>query len=456
MWRSSAQVAALMAVQVLPLTQVKKWIQPASDDPLDVEVGQFVQDNLFGGLQRPFSQVDEESTRAMLRDGVSVLEKVYSKPDPVDHKVRLRKLSARPAKTIRYWFPNQDDDLDRIVQIVWVPDETGLSGQFKYSDPIPASKLARFTNMQEANNFLGVSVLRHAYKPWFMLDQIERVVGVMIDRMGAGVPVFSEPQGPVQKSDRDNAASVLMSLHAHEKNYILEPYGWAFRFETVTGMNIIPYLEYFSLQIVRSVLAQFLNLDRGGSYAMSLDISSFFLQALQAKLRYRLEMWDSEVIRPLVDMNFDVERYPTMQSDPLDKRDVDKFMAGLGAILPWLTKNAPTENAVRAMLDLPDLPPEATAAGDDELTVDTDSTGQGPSNEAGTDDATSDETAQGGATPAAAAGGAPAAPAGAELAALPAWLQREVDALLSEPPEGVGAEAWRAIVLNTAATEVAA
>ena len=105
-------------------------------------------DDIFGGQCRerpertyaePFQQIDEESTLAQLRDGVSVLEKAYTDPDPDDHRVRLRKLSARPAKTIRYWFPNQDDELDRIVQIVWEPDETGTTGQFVQTDPILAT-----------------------------------------------------------------------------------------------------------------------------------------------------------------------------------------------------------------------------------------------------------------------------------------------------------------------------
>ena len=37
MWRSSPQIAALINVQLLPLTQVKKWVQPASDAEGGVE-----------------------------------------------------------------------------------------------------------------------------------------------------------------------------------------------------------------------------------------------------------------------------------------------------------------------------------------------------------------------------------------------------------------------------------
>ena len=457
MWRSCPQIAALMAVLTLPLTQGKRWIQAASDDPLDVEVAQFVQDNLFGGLTRPFSDIEEESTRAWLRDGVSVLEKVYSKPDPEDGKVRLRKLAPRPAKTIKYWFPNQDDELDRIVQLVYVPDETGTTGSFQYRE-IVGPKIVRFTHQQEANNFLGISVLRPAYKPNYMLDQLERLACVAAERMAAGVPVFSEPQGPVQPADRATAAAALSSLHAHEKMYLIEPYGWAFRFESATGMNLMPLIEYFSLQIVRCVLAQFLNLDRGGSYALSLDISGFFLQSLQSKLTYRLERWNSEAIRPLVDMNFDVERYPTMQADPLDKRDVDKFLVGLAAVLPWITKDDPTENAVRQLLGLPDKEVVTAPDGTTPTTVDTDSQGQGASNEDGTGDATTDETQQNGAetVPAPKTAPTPAPePTGATLSALPAWLSAEVETLLAEPPSGISAETWREIVLSSAALEAA-
>jgi hypothetical protein len=377
MWLSDGEVSALMQVLMLPLLEATWSVEAASKDQQDVDIAQFVQDNLFDGMQRTWHETLEFILLSWLRDGSAWLEKVWV--NSPDGKIRLRKLAPRLTRSIYRTYPGSDDELDRIQQRVWKNSDDGIGGSYIYP-VIPADKLVIFTNMQEGNNWRGVSVLRAAYKHWYFKDMLEKIAAVAADRMAVGVPWMQEPPGnTAQKSDRDNAANVMASLHANEKAYVLTPNGWTFDFVTPkTGMNILPYIEYHSLQIVRSVLAQFLNLDRGGSYALSMDISSFFLQALHARARYIRDVFNRSVIRPLVDQNFKVDRYPMLQVKDLDKRDVAKFMAGLAQILAanWLTHDADTENAIRSILDLPDLDPSALPIGGGQPTVDTDTMGK--------------------------------------------------------------------------------
>lgn len=375
MYKSHGQVRAIMDVLMLPLIEADWSIKAASLDAEDKAIGQFVQDNLFHGMQRSWHETLGFILLEMLRDGFAVLEKVWARGD--DGQTRYAKLAPRLSKTIYRWYPNDNDELDRIQQRVYRVNADGLTGQYWYP-VIPANKLVVFTHRQEGNNFQGVSVLRAAYRHWYYLDQLERIDAIAAERGGVGIPVMIEPPGgPKQKSDRDIAANVLASLHAHEKTYVLVPDGW--KFEMVVpghGRDIISSIQYHNMMIARSVLAQFINLDRGGSYALSMDISTFFLQALHSVARYLRDVFNRDVIRPLVDLNFQTDRYPTLEVGDLDKRDIDRYLMGLGRVLPFLTMNAETENALRADLGLPDLPPQADGIGGGQPTVDTDSQGK--------------------------------------------------------------------------------
>jgi hypothetical protein len=356
MYRSDSQIGALFSVLTLPLLQAKWEIVPASESVFDKRVAQHVQDNLFGGMRQTWAKHLEFALRGQLRDGFAVEEIVYELgPDGL---IRIKKLAPRLSKTIYRTYPNDDDELDRVMQRVWVPNEDGIGGEYEYP-VIPGSRLLWHTFRQEGNDFFGISVLRQAYKNWFFKDAFLKIAAVAAERMAVGVPIFKEPQNP-QKSDRDRAAQVLQSLHAYQKTYVLEPFGWEFRFETPNSskaMNLLPLVEYHDLQMARSALAQFLNLDDGGSFAMMKDISSFFLQAEHALARDEEDLHNAKLIRPLVDLNFRVDRYPTLKCTGIDKRSLDGALQGIAQMFQAgaITKTPSTENAIRSMIDLPDL-----------------------------------------------------------------------------------------------------
>lgn len=375
MWRSDGQVAAVIRVCELPLLEAEWTIKAASDDPLDIEVAQFVQDNLLNGLSMTW-QATLEHILTFYRYGFSVFEKVWTLGD--DGKIRLKKLAPRLAKTIVRIFPNQFDEVDHIEQQVWkVKDQSGL-GTFETVE-IPGDKVVIFTLKREGNNFQGVSLLRHGYKHWYYKQNMEAIDAIAIERNAMGVPWIKTPTG-AQNSDRTIAARSLANLHAHEKMYMVVPDGNEFGIAGTTGQlrDPIRSMEYHSLQLSRSVLAQFLDLDKGGSYALSEDQSTFFLQNLKAVSKIVIGPINKDVIRPLVDFNYAVERYPTLEMAPLDKRNFEKIAAAIATLFSAgvLTYTPETENAVRSWGDLPDLPAEAVLPDENAATVDTDSMGK--------------------------------------------------------------------------------
>ncbi|KKM64479.1 hypothetical protein LCGC14_1500960 [marine sediment metagenome] len=405
MWRADGQVAAAIRVLELPLLRADWSVKAASDDPKDVEVAQFVWDNLNGGMERSWEET-LEFILTLYRYGFSLLEKVWTLSP--DGYIRYKKLAPRLARTVYRWYPTPDDRLDRVIQRVYriraLPGEvettTGGStyktlaptpsqglgdikfgvGTYEYPT-IPGRKLAHFTIKREGNNFMGVSVLRHAYKHWFYKDGFYRIDAIGNERQALGVPAMEEPQG-VSQEDRDRAAEAMAALHAHEKGYVMVPFGWKFAFANMGARSIkeiMPSIEHHDLMISRSVLAQFLNLMQGGSYALSKDESTFFLQAQRAMAKILIGQLNRQIVQPLVDMNFNVDRYPTMEVDHLDKRSIAELLNTLPSLATagLITPDPSVENALRVLIGLPDLQASAEAGG--EVTVDRDS--QAPSDD---------------------------------------------------------------------------
>jgi hypothetical protein len=384
MWRNDGDVGALRRAVTQPLLSAKWSIKPASDDPLDKEIAQFVQDNLMGGMDVTWR---EHLSQALLfyRDGHQVFHKQFVLGD--DGKVRLLKLAPRLSRTLYQWWVNPDGTLDHITQRVYVPGKKGGPGVYEPVD-LPGNELLVYTLEKEGANFQGVSLMRNAEPHWAAKQDLYRIDLIACERNALGIPEMKEPQSP-DPVQRDSAAETLARLHAHEQAYVLTPYGYEFHIRGVEGAthDVIPSIQHHSLEIVKSALATFLNLDQTGSYARDWSQSSLFLQNLFYVASIICETQGRDVIRPLVDYNWTVDRYPTMQCEDLDKRDIAEFIKGLGPlyIAGAITNNTDTENALRRKIDYPDLPNPEDLPGE---TIDTDSQGQAAAGKApGSDEA---------------------------------------------------------------------
>jgi hypothetical protein len=381
MWKSDGQCAALMNVYLLPLLSATYSIQAASDDAEDVQIAQETSDNLLHGMVGM-------TWHGFLRQlflfrgicGHAIFEKCWTVAD--DGSNRLRKLAPRLARTLWRWFPNDDDELDRIQQRVWVTDKDGITGQYEF--PIlPAQKILRSTRNQIGNNWLGTSLYRPCYKHWYYKDQLYAIDGIAAAKNAMGVPIITEtasnPDLIRQAADRALATASLGAYQANERAYFYLPYGYAFDLKAVTGTvkNILPSIEHHDLLIARSFLAQFINVDSGGTLIAARDSSSFFLEALMGEA---VEATDdiNPLLREMEAYNHaGRSRFSTVQMQGLEQRNLEEYLRGLAYLAParLLTPNAETENAIRDRLDLPQLPKEATPAGGGQPTVDADSQG---------------------------------------------------------------------------------
>ena len=274
MRRSDGQVKAALLACKLPLLVARWDVAPASADPTDVMIGKAVKKALFEDMTITWDSFVRQAL-LMLDFGYSPFEKVW---ELRDGRYQWKRLAPRLPQSIARWFFTPEGELDYIEQMTYKNDV--------YSTiDIPASKLVVFTNEMEGSNYKGVSLLRAAYKHWWYKNVFYAVDGIAAERHGAGLPVFTYPDNATQEQ-KDAIDAVGQRLHQHERSYVALPDSIKFTLQGVQGQlhNILGSIEHHDVMIVRSVLAQFINVGAKevGSYALSNDQSRFFLFALQA------------------------------------------------------------------------------------------------------------------------------------------------------------------------------
>jgi len=337
MRRSDAQVAATLLACELPIRAANWDVLPATSNPLDQEIAQFVKNNLFGGLEY-VSPGGVKSTQCwddvlrnallMLAFGAAAHEDIYA----VDgDRVRLARLSPRLPITFYRWIT--DVDGETLVAL----NQYGYRNSNFESVEIPVDRLTVFTFNQEGANFFGRSMLRPAYMHWYIKHQLYRIDAIAGERNGLGVPTIE--QGPnASKEDRLAAQAWVTQLAAHEKTGLALPAGWKFTLQGVQGQvrDLFNSIEHHNVEISRTALAFFMNLGQGhssGNRALGQELTDFFFLAVQATADQIARTISATSVRRLVDYNWDgVERYPTLTVSNLRSRNLDQTLTALSQL----------------------------------------------------------------------------------------------------------------------------
>jgi hypothetical protein len=254
----------------------------------------------------------------MLVYGWAFFEVVYKwrkgpdgKPESLynDGAIGWRKIALRGQNTLDSW------DFD---------DEGGLRGMKQTREnglpvAIPMTKALLFRTSVERGNPEGESLLRPAYRPWYMVKNIQEIEGIGIERDLAGLPIIYLGKGTTRtgtNSDLAAAKDIVRNLRRDEQEGVVLPgpkmtrdgEGWLLELLGTVGRRSFDtgaVISRYEKRMALSVLAQWLMLgmDQVGSYALSKDQSDFFRQALEAILKIIVGTINRYAIPRLFDLN---------------------------------------------------------------------------------------------------------------------------------------------------------
>ncbi len=382
--------AVLMAIELI-LRAVDWRVEPANDSPEAEKEAEFVE-GLIEDTSHTFEDFISEAL-SMLSFGWAYFEIVYKKrlgPDKKDPKQRskfsdgrigVRKLAIRSQDSLLRWELQDDGGIEGMWQIpplggglIMVPLEKGL--------------LIRTTSKK--NNPEGFSILRAAYRSWYLLKTVEDMEAIGIERELAGLPVVSIPANYLSSSAtaaetavREDYQKIARDLKFNQQAGVVIPsnhYPDAEGNPTAVPMVEVkllstggrraidtdPVVQRHQRNIARSALADFIMLgDTKGSYALSKNKSELFLRTCETFLNQIASVLNRFLLARVWELNgLDRELMPKLAPGrvaPVDLAELGQYIQQLSQSAMPLFPDEGLEDYLRDVGGLPEAGPETVA-----------------------------------------------------------------------------------------------
>jgi hypothetical protein len=359
-----SRVTSLLESISLPVLSTKWRIDPNGARPEVVEhvskclnVPVLGQDNVdnAGRSRGRFSWIEHLRYVAspVPQFGHAIFEQVYRRE--ADDRVVIRKLGPRPQWTIQSFNVALDGGLDSITQTAPASTKRNLYGLAPLD--LSINRLVVYTRNMRPGFWAGRSILRSGFKHWLLKNELLKIEVAVARRNGMGVPVgtASRNNDPAEvEAMRKIAAGFRGGLHSG----VGLAAGQTLSLLGVQGNlpDIRQAIEYHDKAIALAGLIHFMNLDKGGSYALANVQEKPYTQALNATAQSYAEVGQAHLVEDLVDVAFGTEeRCPLLTFSPIGS---DMALSSLKMLVEagLLVPDMRVERALRAALDLPAKP----------------------------------------------------------------------------------------------------
>jgi len=366
MARDDATVRMALRAGKAPVLGAEWFVEPYSDDPLDLSIREFVEFNLFYGMTVSWVKVLEQ-VLTMYENGKSVFEPVWENREWAPRKTNaganrrvytmLRKLSFRPASTIgQVTYDNNGGPVS--IRHVAV-DSKGTSKEVD----LPIEKLVVFTFDQQGGGLEGMPILRSAYKHWYYKNILYKIDAIQKERHGIGVPDIEIGPG-ASPADIAAAHQLGANLHANEKSYVAHPPTIKVGFLKLEGqpVDVLKSIEHHDDQIMKSVMVQFLNLGMGtgggGGRATGATGMDMFMKAMRHISDSICDAINMYLIPNMVAYNFPTDNFPKLSTRGVGEvKDMQMWSAAIRNLLDAdaISLDEDTEQWIRQQIDAPRL-----------------------------------------------------------------------------------------------------
>jgi hypothetical protein len=365
--------SVLFAIEML-IRQAQWYVTPGGSEKIDKEAAEFV-DGCRNDMQSTWTDTISEIL-SFLTFGWSAHEIVYkrrmgrSRNELLDSKyddglIGWRKLPIRAQETLYQWEYDGSDNLTGMTQMP-PPGYDIIT--------IPIEKLLLFRAKSRKDNPEGRSILRNAYRDWYLKRRIQEIEGIGIERDLAGFPVLTAPEGinvwdtddPDMVRVRAAAETMVRNIRRDSMEGLVLENGWALSLLSTGSrrqFDTNAIIERYDTRIAMTVLADFVLLGHQnvGSFALSSDKTKLFSVAIGAYLDIICEVFNNKAIPQLIDRNGEhfagITDYPHLCHGDIESQDLValatyiKELAGIGVITP----DSGLEDYLREQASLPEL-----------------------------------------------------------------------------------------------------
>ncbi len=352
MRRSDYQVVMNLAAVKNPIKGATYEIQPASTDEKDVKIAEFVRFLIFDDMTPRFSKF-LASALTMVEYGYSLFEitdKIgYS--SKFGSYIGIGKLGYRSQKTIEKWNI-KDGELDNVYQ--------NVCGDVGFTGNIDARFLLRFALMDEGDNYEGISMLRACYGPYLRKRVALKLNAIGIEKYAVPTPLAVTPPEGLAKDELSRLQTTLAGYTSHQCNYIITPNGTEVSLfdAKYNPESVDKTIDSEDRRMTKAFMANFLELMGGGSYALSNDLSDFFLQGLKAMANVILEELNEKIIERYVRLNFGPQdKYPKLIVSGIDDKPGTELATAISSLVSsgTFTPDTALEQNLRKRYQVPAL-----------------------------------------------------------------------------------------------------
>lgn len=368
--------AVLFAIQML-CRRVDWRTDPASTQPQDEEAADFVQSCMEDMSHTWLDMVAE--IMSMLVFGHDVQELVYKRrigneEDPnmqskfADGKIGWRKIATRSQDTLVRWIFDENGGIQGVEQMA--PPHYRLV-------TIPIEKMLLFRTSQAKNNPEGRSMLRNAYRAWYLKKNIENIEGIGIERDLAGLPVALVPPEILstnatmaEKNILQSIKTIVTNIRRDEQEGIIFPKSYDSNGKDMYELKLLSTagqrqfdtdktIQRYDQRIAMTAMADFLLLGHNqvGSFALASSKTNLFSVAIGGFLDIICDVFNRHAIPRLFKFNnFKVKEFPKIVHGDMESVDLDelgKYVQALaGAGMPLF----PNEELQKYLMKVAKMP----------------------------------------------------------------------------------------------------
>lgn len=355
MSRTDAQLLMCTSA-VKNVIQAAVWEVERAEDTPEAQLHKDLIDHILDDMYKSKSKFIEEAL-TFVEHGHSVFEmvdKIVLGDPRFGNYVGIKNLGYRSQRTIERWnVDHETEDLLSVTQYAY--------GDLSRTVDMDAKFLLLFNMRAIGSNFEGIGFFRNVYGNFMRKDLYLKLNGIGIEKFAIPTPIAKCPVGK-QNSEAKTALEQALEIYTtHQANYLIIPkdYELDLRTNTYDPEKVEASIDSEDERMVRAFCANFLNLGQGGSggaYALSNDLSDFFLAGIKSIAHIIRDGINNKLIPRYIKLNFGPQKkYPKMAVSGIDDKAGKEFADMLKLFVDGkiIVPDDPLETNIRKRTGLP-------------------------------------------------------------------------------------------------------